>query len=496
MGSRVGWAYLHRALRATLLAGSALYLIVFLAIVAARIAYPFELEWMEGASLQQVQRILSGQPLYVAPSLDFIPLVYPPLYYYLSALVAALIGGTFLSLRLVSFLASLGSCAVIYLLIRRESENTFAALLGSGLYVATFRLSEAWFDLARIDSPFLFFLLAAIYLARFYPTRRGQLAAGAALALAFLTKQTALFVALPIMVGTLILHRRTALYLVGSAALLMAASTAALEMMHRGWYLYYTVYLPQQHTMATKMLVGFWTRDIVAPFWPTALLALLCAGGLLREPRTRLALFYWAVAAGMVGVSWAGRLNRGGFKNALLPAYALLCILFGLALARVLARLQKQRTREHMAEIAIYVLCIAQFLLLVYNPIRQIPTAEDRAAGWELVQTIRGLPGDVLIPYHPYLLTLAAKPAHAHWTGMEELLGLYGGAETPEGTRLLGELRDAIGTQRYSVLFLDEAWDVEYGYVKCGSVFGRDDVFWPVTGWRTRPQYMYCPKEY
>jgi len=478
-----------------LLAGSALFLVVYLAIVAARIAYPFELEWMEGASLQQVQRILSGQPLYVAPTLDFIPLVYPPLYYYLSALTAAIIGGTFLPLRLVSFLASLGSCVVIYLLIRRESGNAFAALLGSGLYIATFRLSEAWFDLARIDSLFLFFLLAAIYLARFHSTPRGHLAAGAALALAFLTKQTALFVALPIMIGALILHRRTALYLVGSAALLMLASTAALEVLHRGWYLYYTVHLPQQHTMATKMLLGFWTRDITAPFWPTLLLALLYLGSLLRERRIKLALFYLAVAGGMVGVSWAGRLNRGGFKNALLPAYALLCILFGLALAHVLAHLPKQTTRERMAEIAIYVLCVAQFLLLVYNPIRQIPTAQDRAAGWALVQTIRSLPGNVLIPYHPYLLTLAGKPAHAHWTGMEELIGLYGGGETPEGARLLGELRDAIGHQRYSALLLDEIWDVESSYVKHGPAFAQEDVFWPVTGWRTRPQYIYRPRE-
>lgn len=496
MRGKVRWAHLRSVLRAILLAGSALFLIVYLAIVAARIAYPFELEWMEGASLQQVQRILSGQSLYVAPNLDFIPLVYPPLYYHLSALMAALIGGTFLPLRLVSFLASLSSCAVIYLLIRRESENTFAALLGSGLFIATFRLSEAWFDLARIDSLFLFFLLAAIYLARFYPTRRGQLAAGAALALAFITKQTAFFVALPIMAGVLILHRRAALHLVGSAALLMLASTATLETLHRGWYLYYTVYLPRQHTMATRMLMGFWTRDIAAPFWPTALLAILyIIGNLLRERRARVALFYLVVAAGMVGVSWAGRLNRGGFKNALLPAYALLCILFGLALAYVLAHLKKQTARERVAELAIYALCVAQFLLLVYNPIRQIPTAQDRAAGWELVQTIRSLPGDVLIPYHPYLLTLAGKPAHAHWTGMEELIGLYGGGETPEGTRLLGELRDAIANRRYSALFLDEAWDVASSYVNQGPLFAQEDVFWPVTGWRTRPQYIYRPRE-
>ena len=46
--------------------------------------FPFELESVEGHCLQQVGRVLDGQPLYVAPSLDFVPLIYMPLYFYLA----------------------------------------------------------------------------------------------------------------------------------------------------------------------------------------------------------------------------------------------------------------------------------------------------------------------------------------------------------------------------------------------------------------------------
>ena len=48
--------------------------------VSKRIAYPYDLEWMEGGMLAHAARVADGQSLYVSPSLDFIPFIYPPLY--------------------------------------------------------------------------------------------------------------------------------------------------------------------------------------------------------------------------------------------------------------------------------------------------------------------------------------------------------------------------------------------------------------------------------
>ena len=98
---------------------------VYLAIVPARIAYPFELEWMEGACVDHVRRVLAGQPLYVAPSLDFVPFVYPPLYFWLSAALARVTGIGFLPLRLVSSVSSLGCFALIFLMVRRQTRSAF-----------------------------------------------------------------------------------------------------------------------------------------------------------------------------------------------------------------------------------------------------------------------------------------------------------------------------------------------------------------------------------
>src|SRR5262245_60258037 len=72
-------------LDAAILAVAAYYLLAYLGVALARIGYPFELEWLEGQSLEEVRRLLAGQPIYAAPSLEFVASNYPPLYFVLAA---------------------------------------------------------------------------------------------------------------------------------------------------------------------------------------------------------------------------------------------------------------------------------------------------------------------------------------------------------------------------------------------------------------------------
>ena len=136
----------------------------FLFISLSRIVFPFTLEWMEGGSFVQVSRILAGQSIYMRPSFEFIPQIYPPVYFYLSALVSTLLGNSFLSLRLVSILSTLGILYLIFILVRQGSGSTLAGILASGLFCATYQLSGHWFDIARVDSLALALLLLSIYL--------------------------------------------------------------------------------------------------------------------------------------------------------------------------------------------------------------------------------------------------------------------------------------------------------------------------------------------
>jgi len=131
---------------------SAVYIIMYIVLAILRMPCPFELEWMEGAMVDHVVWMLAGNPLYPEPSLDFVPFIYAPIYFYVSAGISWLIGVGFFPLRLVSVLASLGSLVVIFAFVRKETLSWQAALLASGLFAATYELSDVWFDIARVDS--------------------------------------------------------------------------------------------------------------------------------------------------------------------------------------------------------------------------------------------------------------------------------------------------------------------------------------------------------
>src|SRR5437016_12956749 len=73
--------------RAVLAVGLA-YVVAYVAIALLRMRFPFELEWMEGANIGHLDRVVRGQPLYARPALDFTPFIYPPLYLYVAAWVA------------------------------------------------------------------------------------------------------------------------------------------------------------------------------------------------------------------------------------------------------------------------------------------------------------------------------------------------------------------------------------------------------------------------
>src|SRR5512138_451567 len=79
--------------------------VTFVHVALQRLGYPLELEWMGGGVIDHVRIVLSGQPLYRAPSVDFTPFIYTPLYYYLVAAVSQLVGTGLVAARVTSFAA-------------------------------------------------------------------------------------------------------------------------------------------------------------------------------------------------------------------------------------------------------------------------------------------------------------------------------------------------------------------------------------------------------
>lgn len=252
----------------------------FLFIALSRMTYPFTLEWMESGAFVQISRILARQPLYVRPSFEFIPQIYPPVYFYVSALVDTLFGNSFLSLRLVSIISTVGILYLIFILVRQQTKSYLAGILSAGLFCGTYQLSGYWFDIARVDSLALALLLLSVYLLlKNNPT--ASLLGGIFLALSCFTKQTMLIVAVILTIYCILPLRKNNIIFIGTAFLGYIGGTVLLDWLHEGWYSYYIFQLPGRHRFipkVTKLLTStneIFFDEILKPILFAAIIGIL-----------------------------------------------------------------------------------------------------------------------------------------------------------------------------------------------------------------------------
>lgn len=463
------------------------------AAVAARMAFPYPLEWMEGGVVLHVRRVLRGDPLYVEPGLSFTPFIYPPLYVYVSAAVASVTGIGFLPLRLVSVLSTVGSSAVIALLVRRETERLLPTVLSVALFAATYPLVDTWFDLARVDMLFVLFALVALAVLRFGRGTAAGVAAGVAFVLAALTKQSALPALAPVAGYLVLTDRRLGLPFVATAGGLLGAVTLALQVESGGWFLYYVLFLPTGHEVVMERLVGFWTEAVL----PVGIAAALGAGFLLLEHRRRprIARFYAFAAVGFVGAALQARLHSGGWANTLIPAYAIVAVLFGPGVDRAAQFLTRIVTRTGrpsaaVARSALLLAVLVQFAALGYAPAEHVPTAADRERGEALERDLRSLDEPAFSPVFPYLAVRAGHEPVAHKMALVDVL-----RAPPHDARsaLRAEVGRTMRAHRYAALALHGREHVlapfTRGYRYDRPLGGYD----PVAGVDVTPRHAFVP---
>jgi hypothetical protein len=85
------------------------YILLFLILGYIRLFYPYELEWIEGAKVDEMVKILEGRPIYGPPTIFFIPLSYTSLFFYLSANLMRIIGIGLIAPRSISIVSTSGS---------------------------------------------------------------------------------------------------------------------------------------------------------------------------------------------------------------------------------------------------------------------------------------------------------------------------------------------------------------------------------------------------
>jgi hypothetical protein len=478
---------------------AAVPVLVYLWIALHRVDYPYELDWMEGGSVEMVGRVLDGHSLYAAPSLSFVGWTYPPLYWLASAAVAQLTGLGFLPLRLVSLLASLLATGTLAKIVSDETADRSAGAVAAGLFAATYTLSGSWFDVGRNDSMFLALTLVALAYGRRARGVKGGLLLGLLAFLAFFTKQTALIALAPALCWLALTRRRVGVTALLALFVLLAGSTLLLDATTGGWYRYYVVSELAGQPWALPEWVDFWRIDLLSHLWPLCVLLVIAvavpavlavlARGRGHGPRLTVPRIGYQVAgvAGLIPAAWFSRLHTGGYLNVVMPAYAAFALIGGLAYARL--------RRHGLAGALVATAAIAvQLIVLAYPVGAQIPSARDRVAGAELMAKLQTLPGPVLVIRHPWYGTLAGKGNFAQGEAISDALR----SQAPRGARILrASLPDALDRYHVNAVVLDgnsaPAWlasQLQHEF-RLESTAITGTKLYPLTDLHTAPTLLY-----
>ncbi len=504
-----------RALCRLTLGISAFWAVIWLALALIRLPYPYELEWIGGAMRDHCERVIAGKPLYVAPGADWFPYEYPPLYFWVSALLVRVTGcGTFVAMRAVSILSTLGCAVLLFLWVCRaigrsgrdgsQRAGSIWGWIAAGLFLATYRFTGAWYDAERLDMLFLclsllgiYFLVCATEEVAEGSTPRRRLAcvclSALAFSLAFLTKQQAvLFI---VGGGAALLWRREGRFLLPFAlttVLLCGGAVLGLNAATQGWFGYYCFHVPLANGVRLDLAKQYFVGDLplYAPLIALLVVLLLAQRSTAEAgPRSRLsehAVLITMTAMGLLG-SLLSRAHWGGDQNVLMAGYIVL------AAAACIVAGRWARTRSESAALPLYALMLAQFLTLFYRPDLQIPHAANRAAGEAYAQSIQRLEreGEVLCLDHGAQTT----PRHFQMMGLLDVLNTE--------KRLPPALVAALKAHRYAAIVTDAPLDPKGAFGVLLEYYAPSECLhltttWVVTGFPTpspdRPVWVLRPR--
>jgi 4-amino-4-deoxy-L-arabinose transferase-like glycosyltransferase len=484
----------------TAIALSILAVAVYLFIAASRLRYPFELEWLEGLSLQHVKRVLGQGDLYTQPSIDFVPNIYPPLHAYIGAIASALFGAHFTTLRAISLLSSLGILVMIHRFVARETStqgivSNVPAMVAVGLFAATFDRVGGWFDIARIDSLFLLFVMIGFYVQRFYPSSRGLIVAGIFYVAAGFVKQSAFVMAAPIILALIGAHGYRGGYFAGSVGGVAAVVTLVLASVYEGsWFFYYVIDMPLRHPKIQVSSFAILWSDLLAPMPIACLLALVSLlPGDPHAPKHR-SLILGAFLAGGVVIFWMVRSRVGTFLNDIIPAYLAVAVLAGIGIERIL-RIPRDLKGPSFVPGAALALTIIQFWLLRYDPLVHIPSHEDREAGERIVAQLRSIPGEIFLPHHGYLAEMAGKRSFAHTLAIDNIRSEDPG---PYKELLERQMLAGLAQKRFGAVIVEsDGWglgSIQEYYRPARSLHLNSGIFYPREGGHLRPETIFVPK--
>jgi hypothetical protein len=523
--------------------------------VAGRWRYPFDLEWMEGGMLVHALRLSRGQPLYLEPTAEWIPYVYPPGYASIVAAASTVFGPVDYPLgRALSFLGALSACAAVVAFGVR-SGRLAAGVLGACVFLGTYQASGAFFDLVRPDGIAVGLLAWTLYLVA--DRRRGTaVAGGLLLAATFLVKHHVAALGLPLALFVWSRDSVRRAFAFGLSAAVPAGGFALALELRTGNFVDYLLRVPASHPHDWLRLFPGTPGELAAWQLPTALLATGWLGrrflgdegstakaagaalafvavgvgvavgvwagdtpGVADAPPALTGLLFGALAAAASSAVvhlgsrwWAGRpFDRPGVGAALVGGSVLAVVsimrshnggfanvLIPAHLALALAIPVVAVEVRSLAARAAFAAVVAGQLGLMgarLTPEQLVPDAADVAAGNQVLATLRETcDGEILSPYAPWLPYQVGREPGFH------LIALWDIAHPTNPFRAdVKRIEEAARAHRWACVLHGSPRKLGFGIDKSYPVRRTVDVpakaMMPKTGWRVRPVTLLLPPE-
>lgn len=491
-------AYRERMfLKGLMLVATAWFLGVFLWVSLQRMGFPFEIGVMESTAAETSARILEGNSIYTEISPEWVPTKYTPLYYYVCAVLMRIFSVSLPMLRIVSLVSTIGIGIVFYRFLRRTGVEDFFSLAAVGLFFAAYSVLGNYYDLAQTDTFAAFLALTAILF-----SARGQKMINIVLSavfviLAVFSKQSYLIVWILLMAHWYYHNKKFLLYFVEVSGLLLIAGLFYLHVTSDGHFWLYTVVMPLKGDVLFMRLLTFWVLDV---FWKFPFISLVSAASIFGLGRILLIgkvkesdSAMMVMVAGFVIVALMNRLQVGELETGLLPA--------ALAIAGLTSwSLQHFHVNEYglgwIPSIIVKSLVIFEFITLIYNPKPQMANLSDIDAGKRMIKTISEIPGDVLIPDHPFYGRMAGKETFFSASNLYQLMTFE---EGKKGDYLPPVIKSSIEERRYDAIIIDEPIDswlmiIAPYYRMSDRIFENPNALMTVAGERSRPQFIYLPQ--
>lgn len=449
--SRDASALALRVLRGLTYALGGVLLVLSAWVVIQRFRHPTDGEWMVGAVRDAVERVRDGEQIYVAPSARFIPFVYPPLYFWLSGLLAR-ICSTALACKLVSIGSTLAAGWGIWRIARALGATPFWSRIALLLLVATYPLTLLFYDLERVDALYAGLVVVGLAVLLSGRSLAHDVTAGLLLGLAFYAKQAGLLAFAAASLGLVLAGERRRALVVGVTGLAVLVSIGVyLEISTDGWFRYYCWKLPRSHGIRPQRLSLFFIVDLPNAFAITAGSVAMSAPALWSLVRRRSApageswrgVVFAAVIAASMAASFSFRAHSGGWENVLIAWLPLGCAATAVAATRA-----ERRARDTNVARLVPVILLGgvslQLLHAMFDPMELSPNADDVAERRRFVALVRELEteGEVIVT------TTGSVTAQtsAHAAALYDILRA--------GDRAPADLLEGLAERRYAALFL------------------------------------------